>query len=421
MITKSLTTALVLLSSLGIAAQESPHPDYRQLQIEYWDTNAGLKRVKECGYAVIAADGSLLKAGTWTQWHDNGVKAEEGSYQEGTNQGLWTGWYANGKLRHKETYAGGRMHGESSIWLTNGNRHEYAMVDDSCSGGKIFLAEESSKVDDICRFYIRQMLSGEVGVYFAQQLKQTIVVRNGERVAEVLYYPSGKQFRIDHYHNNGYGDKIGKAVWFYPKGQKATAIDYDAKEDPEGTQSSWWPSGELAGEMIYKGGKPWQGLRLELAKTGAYQLASYKDGQLHGLQATYWANGKKKLEAQFNEGELVGARAAYHDNGSKMWEVNVKDGQLAGVLTFWTPDGSKEAELIVQDGEPWDGTQILYDDNGCKEAEKRYRDGQQHGLEICYYANGRKKSEVNWSNGKQVADPAPKFWDEIGSPIEAPK
>ncbi|KAA0212039.1 CPBP family intramembrane metalloprotease [bacterium] len=45
----------------------------------------------------VEADGSEVNHGTYTRWHQNGVKAEEGQYEDGVRVGRWRSWLESGR------------------------------------------------------------------------------------------------------------------------------------------------------------------------------------------------------------------------------------------------------------------------------------------------------------------------------------
>lgn len=58
----------------------------------------------------------------WIAWHDNGVKAEEGSYFGIAPNGEWTYWYDNGNLKMTSTYQSGSLVGTWTQWHKNGKK-----------------------------------------------------------------------------------------------------------------------------------------------------------------------------------------------------------------------------------------------------------------------------------------------------------
>jgi hypothetical protein len=60
------------------------------------------------------------REGTWTAWHDNGVKASEANYSGGLLDGALISWYANGQEAATGLYRGGLAEGRWWHWNADG-------------------------------------------------------------------------------------------------------------------------------------------------------------------------------------------------------------------------------------------------------------------------------------------------------------
>ena len=58
--------------------------------------------------------------GTIYSWHDNGQKAEEGSFKDGKRDGDWTWWYENGYKKYEVNYKANLNNGKWIKWDENG-------------------------------------------------------------------------------------------------------------------------------------------------------------------------------------------------------------------------------------------------------------------------------------------------------------
>ena len=94
-----------------------------------WGSATNYKSGKEHGTftawhetGVKSVEGGYLdgkKHGTWTSWYENGVKQHETEYQDGKDHGTWTSWYENGKKKVETEYQDGKLHGTMTHWYEN--------------------------------------------------------------------------------------------------------------------------------------------------------------------------------------------------------------------------------------------------------------------------------------------------------------
>lgn len=54
--------------------------------------------------------------GTWTAWNEAGQKISETEYKRGKKDGLETIWYPGGPIKSQRPYVGGKRHGVVIIW-----------------------------------------------------------------------------------------------------------------------------------------------------------------------------------------------------------------------------------------------------------------------------------------------------------------
>jgi antitoxin component YwqK of YwqJK toxin-antitoxin module len=63
----------------------------------------------------------------YTLWHDNGQKEEEGNYEHGERQGLWVKWHRNGQKRSEILFHDGKPDDWYKAWHENGRPAEQAL------------------------------------------------------------------------------------------------------------------------------------------------------------------------------------------------------------------------------------------------------------------------------------------------------
>ena len=100
--------------------------------------------------------------------------------------------------------------------------------------------------------------------------------------------------------------------------------------------------------LTYKKGdmQPYTGqLKMTAPGTNEKYVTHFQDGVRHGLMAVWYANGKRKANAEFNRGKLV-----------------------SGIT--WKPDGAEGSRVV--DGT---GTFLMFHSNGSKSRESVYDNG----------------------------------------------
>lgn len=76
----------------------------------------------------------------------------------------------------------------------------------------------------------------------------------------------------------------------------------------------------------------------------------YKEDKLHGLQKTYFPNGKLAEKTNYVHGKKDGESFIYADNGQVTKELYYKDGELHGPANYYTPKGIKIIEGQYSEG-----------------------------------------------------------------------
>jgi antitoxin component YwqK of YwqJK toxin-antitoxin module len=85
---------------------------------------------------IVGDDGSTIKHGHSTYWHENGQKRREGAYRDGERHGTWTSWHENGQKRSEGTYRDGKKHGAWKAWHENGQKMSEGAWRDGKQTGK---------------------------------------------------------------------------------------------------------------------------------------------------------------------------------------------------------------------------------------------------------------------------------------------
>jgi len=83
---------------------------------EFWPD--GTPKTRE--EVIRQPDGSLVKNGCYTSWHNNGNKAYEATYDHGELNGVAHAWHKNGQLWTEEHYDHGVREGLRRNWDEKG-------------------------------------------------------------------------------------------------------------------------------------------------------------------------------------------------------------------------------------------------------------------------------------------------------------
>ena len=188
------------------------------------------------------------------------------------------------------------------------------------------------------------------------------------------------------------------------------------------------------GKFCDKDGKPFSG-RIKETSGGYTNIYSYKNGELHGLNVSYYKNNIKEIghwkdgkqnglfqlyteegilvdDANFKEGERDGlTEQFYSDTGKLRVSGNYKNGVLDGEFKAYYPNGNLQGEVTYKNGEMngeyreynenknirlsgsyknnlQDGEWKSYLEDGTLETIVNYKDGELNGLKEDYYKNG---------------------------------
>jgi antitoxin component YwqK of YwqJK toxin-antitoxin module len=64
---------------------------------------------------------------SFSAWHENGMKWEEGGFDRGFKNGTWIRWYSNGQKEFEATYDHGVLDREYTLWHDNGQKQEHGV------------------------------------------------------------------------------------------------------------------------------------------------------------------------------------------------------------------------------------------------------------------------------------------------------
>ena len=128
------------------------------------------------------------------------------------------------------------------------------------------------------------------------------------------------------------------------------------------------------GKLCDKDGKPFSG-RIKETSGDYTNIYSYKSGELHGLNVSYYKDNIKEIGH---------------------W----KDGKQNGLFQLYTEEGILVDDAKFKEGERDGLTEQFYSDTGKLRVSGNYKNGVLDGEFKAYYPNGNLQGEVNYKNGE---------------------
>lgn len=288
---------------------------------------------------ALDAEGNYVNHGTYAEYAANGKLLRSGEYRHGKQNGKWLQYFEDGrgllfsgKVEHQfvgpfvseATFADGILHGSWTIKSHN------------------------SKVLDWS--FDRGIRSGRSTWWYPNgQKRLDVMYRNGMMDGELLEWnPEGKLIgRVPFIE----GRRLVKKVEWFAPGQKSYEGYYLAAQEVVEPNYDWWNTAAKA---------------TPVAKIGR--------DQKHGAWTAWYANGKKRIEAQYERDVPVGKFTWWYENGQKQAEGEYEAGSKHGTWTTWHPNGLKESKCEYREG-TLVGKWMRWDTSG-KLAETHEFDGE---------------------------------------------
>lgn len=130
----------------------------------------------------------------------------------------------------------------------------------------------------------------------------------------------------------------------------------------------------INGKLCDEDGKPFSG-RIKETSGDYTNIYSYKSGELHGLNVSYYKDNIKEI-GHWKDGKQNGFFQLYTEEGILVDDANFKEGERDGL------------------------TEQFYSDTGKLRVSGNYKNGVLDGEFKAYYPNGNLQGEVNYKNGE---------------------
>jgi len=289
------------------------------------------------------------------------LQDEEGNY---VNHGQWTMWDEKGSMLGTGEFKGGTRHGQWVRWFlgTDGKMFNSPYYKNFQSP---FVAEAT---------FVDGKLHGTWTVYDSKKRKA-----------------SAWEFQDDQLH--------GKAIWWFPTGQKRREVDYRHGQ-VDGELKEWDEAERLLVRDTYKDGR----------KLGR-QVRNYAPEQkqdegwfLYAREVTQWSyefwQGSATITVVRKEGadQKHGAWTSWHKNGQLKIEGRYQFDLPVGKWSWWYSNGQKQAEGSYENGEPH-GQWTWWHQNGMKQLQGEYNFGDQSGKWMAWNETGKVMEVSDFSNG----------------------
>lgn len=114
-------------------------------------------------------------------------------------------------------------------------------------------------------------------------------------------------------------------------------------------QVQYQGTNEAHNELYCVDGQPYTGLFKD--NLGECLIEKrFQNGQLHGVQKTFYKTGQLKIASVFTNGKENGRRVEYYECGSKKLSSNFTDGHQSGVQEEYCREGSLKARKTFYNG-----------------------------------------------------------------------
>jgi len=192
----------------------------------------------------------------------------------------------------------------------------------------------------------------------------------------------------DHYGVNYYARSI---VPLNPQGQ------------PDGEETIYGPPGGGSLAIV-----PWKnGVKdgVEKVYDGSNLRAEtpWKDGKIHGVKRTCFANGKLQSETTYEDGVANGPTRSYGPDGKVVREGTMRAGKRHGTLTDYWPGSDKPKRTAEYDMGRVVGLVREFYASGQLKREVPFRDNTMHGIEKEYDITGKVIRTRYWVDGNAVS------------------
>lgn len=143
-------------------------------------------------------------------------------------------------------------------------------------------------------------------------------------------------------------ERHGTWLWTFPTGERKGLNTYDRgkKDGPY----EWWHTPQQRHSLgTYRNDKHFGSWTWWREDGGIDTLRGYTDeGRKHGLEETYYDNGKLKTRYTWERGQLVGLCESFYEDGKPKERAHYLGGEYDGTVESWDERGKKTSAEFVR-------------------------------------------------------------------------
>ncbi len=327
-------------------------------RIESFDSKGNSLYVgEESGKEVYSksyyADGTLRKEGnllndeyqgSWKKYNPLGLLMEDFNYIDGLLSGPQRTYYANGSVKEEYACDSNNITGIYKKYRINGRPEIIGHYNKAGRNGE-WLTYYSNDTLESRSFYVDDMQAGRQFNYEPDGKISTVDIFNnsGENIRSIVYDHLGEiKADVDH----EWGSVVSEIC--YPGGRIKSITSY-ADNLLNGTQTSFFPDGNLASQSFYLYGKRDSIFRTYDHHGNLTHEFQYLFGELNG-RGKWYEEGKLVYTADFENGLYQGKCTGYYPNGNISRELNFSNDEREGYADYFAPDGNFMYRLKYIDG-----------------------------------------------------------------------
>lgn len=346
-------------------------------------------------------------------YHEDGTLFKEGKLVNRKSQGSWKKYNPLGLLIEDYSYDKGFLSGPQKTYYANGGlREEY-----SCDSNNIIGVYKKYRINghpEMIGGYTKEGRNGEWLTYYSNDtLESRSFYVNGVQTGRLLNYePDGKISSGEIFNNDGISirsmmyDHNGNLIddadyeWgaytseiSFPGGQPRATINY-CDNQLHGIQASYYPNGKIASRSHYQFGNAIDSLCYYDYKGILTRKFTHLYGELSG-QGKWYEDRKLVYSADFEESMYQGKCTGYYYNGKISHEITYRNDERNGYANYFAPDGNfmyrlkfKDAALVAYTYKDKTG-QMLPDIVITKNTNQI----------VAYYPNGKVAARFELRNG----------------------
>lgn len=348
------------------------------------------------------------------------VRVAERPYSNGEVEGLERSYYPDGVLKSQCDYISGLRHGSYTAWHSNGVKAEEGLYEDHEPVGT-WRAYHNIKADKpVLARETRYQSAGKARVIEYAADGSTMLVRevdDGENHGrETHFYANGTVRREG---NNEHGKPHGLWKEFYISGQMKSAMEYVYGE-PHGAYEEWHavpegqdPALKLKGSYVF--GEREGEWTSYFEDGGVATRVNFENGRETGEFLAYWpSSGQLRAKGVYVQGRRHGKWLNYYQNGSLASKEAWVYGERHGVFGHFhmSQDGNPPPKARGQfDKGVASGLWQTFYPNGTVETAQYYKRGELHGDVVRNFENGQPRARLRYDHGV-LHGPARRFFED---------